>query len=74
MRLVRANQVSEVCRDAGHMFAYGVNFSQASSQNVLVQLTQGLNMTANGGKRRDYPLNHQLYRPQRLQSRGIPFG
>lgn len=49
MRLVRANQVAEVCRDAGHMYAYGVDFSQTSSQNVLVQLAQGLKMTTNGG-------------------------
>ena len=49
MRLVRANQVAEVCRDAGHMYAYGVDFSQASSQAELVQLAQGLNMTATGG-------------------------
>jgi hypothetical protein len=49
MRLIRANQVSEVCRDAGHMFAYGVDFSQASSQQILAQLAQGLKMTATGG-------------------------
>lgn len=49
MRLVRGNQVAEVCRDAGHMYAYGVDFSQTSSQNLLVQLAQGLNMTATGG-------------------------
>jgi hypothetical protein len=49
MKLVRANQVAEVCRDAGHMFAYGVDFSQTSSQQVLAQLAQGLKMTATGG-------------------------
>jgi len=49
MRLVRANQVAEVCRDAGHMYAYGVDFSQTSSQNMLVQLAQGLNITTSGG-------------------------
>jgi hypothetical protein len=49
MRLVRANQVAEVCRDAGHMYAYGVDFSQTSSQNVLAQLAQGLKMTPTGG-------------------------
>ncbi len=50
MRLVRANQVAEVCRDAGHIYAYGnVDFSQTSSQNLLVQLAQGLNMTPTGG-------------------------
>jgi hypothetical protein len=49
MRLVRANQVSEVCRDAGHMYAYYVDFSQPSGQNLLVTLAQGLNMTVSGG-------------------------
>jgi hypothetical protein len=49
LSLVRANQVSEVCRDAGHMYAYGVDFSQTSSQNMLVQMAQGLNMTPSGG-------------------------
>lgn len=49
MRLVRANQVAEVCRDAGHMYAYKVDFSQTASQNELVQMAQGLNMTATGG-------------------------
>jgi hypothetical protein len=50
LSLVRANQVAEVCRDAGHIYAYGVvDFSQPSSQNMLVQLAQGLNMTTSGG-------------------------
>ncbi len=49
MRLVRANQVEEVCRDAGHMYAYGINLSQASGQNLLVDLAQGLNLTPTGG-------------------------
>jgi len=50
MRLVRANQVAEVCRDAGHIYAYGdVDFSQTGGQNLLVQLAQGLNMTPTGG-------------------------
>jgi hypothetical protein len=49
MSLVRANQVAEVCRDAGHMYAYGVDFSQPGSQDMLVQLAQGLNMTTSGG-------------------------
>jgi hypothetical protein len=49
LSLVRANQVAEVCRDAGHMYAYGVDFSQPGSQSMLVQLAQGLNMTTSGG-------------------------
>jgi hypothetical protein len=51
MSLILANQVTEVCRDTGHMFAYGVDFSQASSQTLVTQqLAQGLNMTPTGGK------------------------
>lgn len=49
MSLVRANQVAEVSRDAAHMYAYGVDFSQTSSQNLLLELAQGLNMTLTGG-------------------------
>jgi hypothetical protein len=49
MRLVRANQVAEVCRDAGHMYAFGANFSQSGGQNELVKLAQGLNLTPTGG-------------------------
>ncbi len=49
LSLVRANQVAEVCRDAGHMYAYGVTFSQPGGQAMLVQLAQGLNMTPTGG-------------------------
>lgn len=49
MSLVRANQVTELCRDAAHMYAYGVDFSQSSSQNLIVQLAQGLNMSTTGG-------------------------
>jgi hypothetical protein len=49
MSLVRANQVAEICRDAGHMYAYGVDFSQLNSKNTLVQMAKGLNMTVTGG-------------------------
>jgi hypothetical protein len=50
LSLVLANQVTEVCRDTGHMFAYGVDFSQSSSQLLVTnQLAQGLNMTPTGG-------------------------
>lgn len=50
LSLVLANQVTEVCRDTGHMFAYGVDFSQTSSQLLVTnQLAQGLGMTTTGG-------------------------
>ena len=51
LSLILANQVTEVCRDTGHMFAYGVDFSQSQSQLLVTnQLAQGLSMTPTGGK------------------------
>jgi len=47
--LITAIQVNQVCRDAGHMYSYGVDFSQSTYQNLLLDLASGLNMTATGG-------------------------
>ncbi len=47
--LIRAVQVTQVCRDAGHMYAGGIDFSQSTYQNLLVDLAIGLNMTTTGG-------------------------
>ena len=47
--LVRAMQVTQVCRDAAHMYAFGTDFSQSGSQNLLISLASGLNMTTTGG-------------------------
>jgi hypothetical protein len=47
--LVRAMQVTQVCRDAAHMFAYGVDFSQATYQNLLVGLAPSLGLTTSSG-------------------------
>ena len=47
--LIRAVQVTQVCRDAGHMYAYGIDFSQSAYQSLLVNLATGLNMTTTGG-------------------------
>ena len=49
LNLIRAIQVTQVCRDAGHMYSYGVDFSQSTNQNLLLRLAQGLNITANAG-------------------------
>lgn len=50
LSLVLANQVTEVCRDTGHMYAYLVDFSQDSSKTLVTsQLAQGLGMTNTGG-------------------------
>jgi hypothetical protein len=49
LNLSRSIRVTQFCRDAGHMYAYGVDFSQTSNQNLLVQLASGLNITTSGG-------------------------
>lgn len=47
--LRRMMQTSQVSRDAGHMFARGVDFSLPGNQDVLVRLAAGMNMTRTGG-------------------------
>ncbi len=47
--LVRATQVAQFARDAGHLYAYGIDFTQAPAQQMLVKLATGLNFTATGG-------------------------
>src|SRR5579859_3897317 len=47
--LVRATQVAQFTRDAGHLYAYGIDFTQASAQQMLVKLATGLNFSTSGG-------------------------
>jgi TadE-like protein len=47
--LGRYIQALQVCRDTAHMYADGVDFTQAGNQNLLVLMAQGSNMTATGG-------------------------
>jgi|SRR5579875_476818 len=49
LNLVREIQVTEVCRDATHMYSQGVDFTETSYQTELFKIAQGLNITANGG-------------------------
>jgi len=49
INLVRAIQVSQFCRDAAHMYAYGVDFSLSGNQTLLTHLAQGLNFQTSGG-------------------------
>ena len=48
--LIRAIQVTQVCRDTGHMYANGVDFSQSggAAQTLAVNLVPGLNITPAG--------------------------
>lgn len=47
--LIRAIQVSQLSRDTGHMYAYGVDFSQPQNTAILQQMTSSLNIQQNSG-------------------------
>lgn len=49
LNLIRALQIEQICRDAGHMYSQALDFTQAGNQNLLLLLASGLNITVNGG-------------------------
>ena len=49
IQLGRMNEAVQICRDAAHMYARGVDFSLTNNQNILVSLATGSGMTVNGG-------------------------
>jgi hypothetical protein len=46
--LVQAIQVAQVCRDSGHMYAYGIDFSQSSNQYLLASFAPALHVDPSG--------------------------
>ncbi len=50
LNLIRAIQVAQVNRDAGHMHARGIDFSAAGNRAMLLHLAQGLDITSDGGE------------------------
>jgi hypothetical protein len=49
LNLIQALQVEQICRDSGHMYSEGLDFTQAGNQSLLLMLCTGLNMTTTGG-------------------------
>lgn len=49
INLGHMNQAVEISRDAGHMYAKGVDFSQTTNQSILVNLATGTGFAASGG-------------------------
>ncbi|MEZ5355992.1 MAG: hypothetical protein R2762_25440 [Bryobacteraceae bacterium] len=49
LNLGRSVQVSQVARDAGHLYVRQMDFSLSGSKDLLVKLSSGLGMTVNGG-------------------------
>ena len=52
INLVRNLQTVQLARDAGHMYAKGVNFSQPGNQDLLVTLAAGLGLSKTAGSGR----------------------
>ncbi len=49
LNLSRSIQVTQVSRDAGHMYSRGVDFSDAGNKALIERLAQGLNIRVTGG-------------------------
>ncbi len=47
--MLRAMLVTQVCRDAAHMFSSGTDFSQSSYQSLVVNLSPSLGLTTTSG-------------------------
>ncbi len=50
INLIRAIQVSQLARDSGHMYAYGIDFSQSQNAALLQRLAAALNIQQTGGE------------------------
>lgn len=49
LNMTKSIQVTQVVRDAGHMYARSTDFSLAGNKQILVRLAEGMGMTADGG-------------------------
>lgn len=49
LNIARSIQVTQVSRDAGHMYSRSVDFSVAANKNIIVRLAQGLPIQVSGG-------------------------
>ncbi len=49
LNMTKSIQVTQVVRDAGHMYARSTDFSLAGNKEILARLAVGMGMTANGG-------------------------
>jgi hypothetical protein len=47
-QLVQALQVTQVCHDSGHMYAYGIDFAQSSNRYLLASFAPALRIDPTG--------------------------
>ena len=48
LKLIQAVTVTQVCRDSGHLYAYGIDFSQTSNQYLLASFAPSLKIDPTG--------------------------
>jgi hypothetical protein len=48
LAIIQAVRVSQACRDAGHMFAYGIDFSQSGNKYLLANIAPAVNLDPAG--------------------------
>jgi hypothetical protein len=71
INVARSIEVTQICRDSGHMYAYGVDFSQAGNQAILVQLATGFYITPTAGNGVFILSTVMLIGPQQCQAGGL---
>ncbi len=49
INIIRAIQVSQLARNTGHMYAYGIDFTQPENSALLARLAKSLSIQQNGG-------------------------
>ena len=49
VNMVRTLQTVQLARDAGHMYARGIDFSQPGNQTILVQIGSSLGLSTTAG-------------------------
>ena len=50
INLIQAIQLSQLSRATGHMYAYGIDFTQPQNVSLLQRLSSSLNIQQNGGQ------------------------
>lgn len=71
INVARSIEVTQVSRDAGHMYAYGIDFSQPANQAILVQLATGFYITPTAGNGVFILSTVMLIGPEQCQAGGL---
>jgi hypothetical protein len=48
LNIIESIEVTQVCRDAAHLFSYGIDFSSSSGQQMLTTLAPGIDLSSSG--------------------------